>query len=164
MRVYHIPRTSVPDWFEDCRAYIEAALLLHPFLTVDEVRYLCESGPFVLTVVISDEGTVAGCFVTEMLIFPKRRVVNIVFMGGSKGFLVQGLDEGLQTIEQEATRVGASAVCGAGRPGLSRVIRSKGYRSRATSFVWKELDHANEGRRQPESEPIAVGGGAPVHC
>lgn len=149
MKVYHIPRTSLSDWFGDVRDFVARACELHPFLDAEDVYTLCAQGPCVLTLAMEDDGKVCGCFVSEMLFYPKKRVVNIVLTGGNTGFLANGFRQGLELIEQEARRIGADALSAMGRPGWTRVAPKYGWRSASMTSVWKELGNV-EGRREPD--------------
>lgn len=152
MKCYHIPRQSVQDWFGDVREFLAGACALHPFMDVDDVYALCTQGPMVLTIVFEDSGQAMGCFVTEMLIFPKKRIVNVVMMGGSAGFLKEGFVTGLDELEKQAQSVGAAGICALGRPGLERMATKRGWHHRVVTSAWKEFGDHEQRRRQPTDE------------
>ena len=148
--VYFIPRAVLGDWFGDCRAYLEEACKIHPFLDIDDVYFLCAQGVLLLSIQTSETGRVRGCCVTEFVNYPKHRVINIVLCGGEPGFLENGFGELLGEIERRAKGLGATAIAAIGRVGWEKVAPTYGWHSKALRTLWKEISHV-EGRRNSEN-------------
>lgn len=144
--VYHIPRAVLGDWYEDLRGYIEEACKLHPFLDADDVFFLCQQNLLVMSMLTGPSGKPRGCCVTELVNYPKHRVVNIVLMGGERGFLEDGFAELLGEVERRAIELGATAISAIGRPGWEKVAPQYGWHCKPLRTLWKEAPHV-EGRR-----------------
>lgn len=115
---------------ERCRPWIEAALEYsggtHEFSDIVE-----GIGKGVLQL----WPTPKGCIVTEIVCFPKKRVLN-VFLGG--GELEQILDMH-QSVLEWAKAQGCSALTMSGRFGWKKPLKAHGWEVQHASYV-KEFD------------------------
>lgn len=110
--------TPQENWAR-CRPWIEAALETSPgFETIEDVERLIGEGTYQ---VFPGRNSVA---ITEIVSYPRRKVLNIVHGGGN-------LDELLSEIEPMMCAFARSQDCqtimGTGRKGWERVTKDRGY-------------------------------------
>jgi len=114
---------------ERCRPWIEAAL-----------KYSGGTHAFEDVAEAVEEGTMQlwpaprGCIVTEVLAFPRKKVVNVFLGGGELEQLVDMHD----SIAEWGRQNGCNAATIAGRPGWQRVYKSRGW-SPLHTVLTKEL-------------------------
>ena len=71
-----------------------------------------------------------GCAVTEIIIFPRKRVFHIFLAGGEKNQIVD-MDE---SAVQFAKMQGCTSMTVAGRRGWARVLKQKGWAEQFTTL------------------------------
>ena len=74
-----------------------------------------------------------SAFITEFVIFPQKRVLNLIFCGGD----YEELEEMLPSIEAFAKRAGCKRLYGGGRPGWLRKLKHLGFEQE--HMIRKEL-------------------------
>ena len=115
---------------ERCRKWIEAALEYsggtHNF---DDIVEGLKSG------VLQLWPTPRGCIVTEIVIYPRKRVLN-VFLGG--GELDQILDMHTDVIDWAKSQ-GCTALTMSGRAGWKKPLEPHGWKPQHSTYV-KEFD------------------------
>lgn len=118
------------DELERCREWIEAALEYsggtHNF---DDVAEGLKSG------VLQLWPTPKGCIVTEIVLYPRKRVLN-VFLGG--GELDQILDMHTDVVNW-AKAQGCTALTMSGRAGWKKPLAPHGWKPQHATYV-KEFD------------------------
>ena len=75
-----------------------------------------------------------GCAVTEIIIFPRKKVFHIFLAGGEKDQIVEMDDSAVEF----ARAAGCTGMTIAGRKGWSRVLKSKGW-TEAFTTLSKEI-------------------------
>lgn len=90
--------------------------------------------------VVLNEDTIMGVTITRFWQYPRKRCLDMVFIGGDEGFSWK--DEMLSTLQSWARDGGCEAIESSGRPAFSRVFRDDGYR-----LLWQvyELPVADTG-------------------
>ena len=99
------------------RAYIEAALEYNNTHEFDDVAAGVLTGRYQLWEMPS------GCLITEVVTYPRRKVVN-VFLGGGDLQEVMGMHERL---EAWAAEIGAKSLTVSGRHGWARTLPKHGW-------------------------------------
>ncbi len=89
---------------------------------------------------MNDESEFILALLTEVLTFPKMKVLHIVFIGGRE--LAYGL-EFFDCVEMWAHKQGAMKSYGIGREGFLRVLKPYGYVKSAVAFE-KDISHMVE--------------------
>ena len=71
-----------------------------------------------------------GCAVTEIIIFPQKKIFHVFLAGGEKGQIVDMNDSAVEF----AKAAGCSGMTIAGRKGWSRVLKEKGWTEAFTTL------------------------------
>ncbi len=106
-----------PEWemqWIRCKPYIEEALRYQDSYTIDHVEDKISNGLFHLW------AGKESALVTEFVIFPKHKVLNLLFCGGDYNELV----EMLPSIEAFARAAECKRLYGGGRKGWSRKLKA----------------------------------------
>ena len=72
-----------------------------------------------------------GCLITELIVYPRKRVLNVFLGGGDLDQLVDMHD----AVAAWAKAQGCDAATINGRPGWQRVYRGRGWKALATTLV-----------------------------
>ena len=119
-----------PEWemqWIRCKPYIEEALRYQGSYTIDHVEDKISNGLFHLW------AGKESALVTEFVIFPKHKVLNLLFCGGDYNELV----EMLPSIEAFARAAECKRLYGGGRKGWSRKLKHLGFEEE--HMIRKEL-------------------------
>jgi len=119
-----------PEWemqWIRCKPYIEEALKYQDSYTIDHVEDKISNGLFHLW------AGKESALVTEFVIFPKHKVLNLLFCGGDYNELV----EMLPSIEAFARAAECKRLYGGGRKGWSRKLKHLGFEEE--HMIRKEL-------------------------
>jgi len=119
-----------PEWemqWIRCKPYIEEALQYQDSYTIDHVEDKISNGLFHLW------AGKESALVTEFVIFPKHKVLNLLFCGGDYNELV----EMLPSIEAFARAAECKRLYGGGRKGWSRKLKHLGFKEE--HMIRKEL-------------------------
>tara|TARA_R100001086_G_scaffold247876_1_gene183369 strand:- start:133 stop:528 length:396 start_codon:yes stop_codon:yes gene_type:complete len=119
-----------PEWemqWIRCKPYIEEALQYQDSYTIDHVEDKISNGLFHLW------AGKESALVTEFVIFPKHKVLNLLFCGGDYNELV----EMLPSIEAFARAAECKRLYGGGRKGWSRKLKHLGFEEE--HMIRKEL-------------------------
>ena len=119
-----------PEWemqWIRCKPYIEEALRYQDSYTIDHVEDKISNGLFHLW------AGKKSALVTEFVIFPKHKVLNLLFCGGDYNELV----EMLPSIEAFARAAECKRLYGGGRKGWSRKLKHLGFEEE--HMIRKEL-------------------------
>tara|TARA_Y100001937_G_C7130262_1_gene336979 strand:- start:2232 stop:2618 length:387 start_codon:yes stop_codon:yes gene_type:complete len=113
-------QNKLPDWeikWQFCKPLIEPALKHQDSYTIDDVEDKIRSGYFHLWP--GEE----SAFITEFIIMPRMRALNLIFCGGN----YEELTSMLPSIESFAKAAGCKRLYGGGRPGWYRKIKHLGF-------------------------------------
>tara|TARA_A100001201_G_scaffold98253_1_gene84699 strand:+ start:715 stop:1110 length:396 start_codon:yes stop_codon:yes gene_type:complete len=119
-----------PEWemqWIRCKPYIEEALRYQDSYTIDHVEDKISNGLFHLW------AGKESALVTEFVIFPKHKVLNLLFCGGDYNELVKMLP----SIEAFARAAECKRLYGGGRKGWSRKLKHLGFEEE--HMIRKEL-------------------------
>ena len=119
-----------PEWemqWIRCKPYIEEALKYQDSYTIDHVEDKISNGLFHLW------AGKESALVTEFVIFPKHKVLNLLFCGGDYNELVKML----QSREAFARAAECKRLYGGGRKGWSRKLKHLGFEEE--HMIRKEL-------------------------
>ncbi len=119
-----------PEWemqWIRCKPYIEEAIETQDSYTIKDVEDKISNGLFHLW------AGKESALVTEFVIFPKHKVLNLLFCGGDYNELV----EMLPSIEAFARAAECKRLYGGGRKGWSRKLKHLGFEEE--HMIRKEL-------------------------
>lgn len=90
--------------------------------------------------IVLDEDEIIGITVTRFWQYPRKKCLDMVFIGGDEGFSWK--DIMLDTLQRWAADNGCECIESSGRPGFARAFRDDGYR-----LLWQvyELPVTNMG-------------------
>ena len=90
--------------------------------------------------VVFDEDTIKGVTITRFWQYPRKKCLDMVFIGGDEGFSWK--EPMLNMLQNWAQDHGCEAIESSGRPGFARAFRDDGYR-----MLWQvyELPVSNAG-------------------
>ena len=111
---------SKEEWeyeWERCKPFIEKAVKHQDSYTIDDVEDKIRHGLFHLW-----PGK-ESAFVTEIIIFPQNKAMNLLFCGGN----YKEIEEILESIEIFAKNAGIKRLYGGGRKGWIRKIKHLGF-------------------------------------
>jgi hypothetical protein len=122
--------TELDKELERCRKWIEDALeYAHGTHLFDDIADGIRKGVMQLW------PTPRGCIVTEIVVFPRKKVVNIFLVGGELDQIV----DMHESVIQWAKSQGCSALTGHGRAGWERPLKKYGWNVTHVSYE-KEFD------------------------
>lgn len=76
--------------------------------------------------VVTEEGDIKGITVTRFWDYPRKRCLDMLFLGGDDGFSWK--DPMLATLRRWAREAGCEVIESSGRPGFARAFKDDGYR------------------------------------
>lgn len=117
-------------WPQVIPLLLAAKEIWEEYYTLDSLLMLLQQKRMQLWT-MNDENEFILALLTELLIFPKMKVLHIVFIAGNE--LKTGL-EFFDCIEMWARKQGAMRSYGIGRKGFLRVLRPYGYVAKAVTF------------------------------
>jgi hypothetical protein len=124
------PQDDREPWeieFERCQHWIEKALKYQDFYTIEDIKAKISYGMFHLW-----PGK-RSAMITELVIFPQNKALNLIFCGGD----YTELEDMLPSIEKFARKLECKRLYGGGRKGWLRKIQHLGFE--ADYMVKKEL-------------------------
>ena len=119
-KVIDHPTKATATWeqeFARCQPWIEQSLKYQDNYTINDVRDKIGNGSFHLW-----PGP-KSFMVTELVVFPQNRALNIIFCGGD----YQELETMLTTVELFARKLHCKRLYGGGRKGWIRKIKHLGF-------------------------------------
>lgn len=121
--------TDIRANFDRCRPWIEAALeYANGTHSIDDIWHGVVAGQYQFW------PAEKGCFITEVIDFPQKRVFHVFLAGGELRQLRQMVD----SLESFANALGCQSIMISGRTGWIRVLRDRGVRPSYQVMV-KEL-------------------------
>ena len=152
--IYPILSHDAPTIWPEVSDYVTRALKLTlGQINADTVLEKIKTQDMQLWVIA--ESAILGAMVTEILIYPNRKILRVVTLGG-EGWDNWG-SEIVETLDSYAKYVGATGIEFVGRKGWSKKLAQHGYSTRCAYFQ-KELENVRDtsGRRTDATEqPIA---------
>lgn len=130
--------TIVPVEYID-RFWDEVRPLLEPAVEVTSGRFTTydvyvglQQGQYQLWVSFDDNARIAGCVITEVIDYPSKRCLNMLFTAGAniKAWMVS-MNE---MLGRWARDQGCELIEGHGRPGWARLVAKLGCRPLACTF------------------------------
>lgn len=126
-------------WALAAPLFLEGAAEWERFLDLDDIHHELVAGRFRLWMALDGEGVTLALLTSEEE-YPKRKVLRLLWMGGSE--LKSALPM-LEIIELWAARRGVRTVEVLGRRAWARVLRPYGYAPRSV-LVTKDLTRVKE--------------------
>jgi len=137
LKFHVIPIPLLPEFWEFAREYLEKALLVHPYLDIDDLRLLVEREHCDL--ILATRGTSIVCAVCmEIQVFPKHRVGNVVALGG-KLLMNNGMNQILDYLESWCLKNHCDTLGMIGRPGWIKTVMSRHGKHLPLLQGWKSL-------------------------
>lgn len=107
------------EWFR-CRKWIENALeYTGGTHTIEDIEDGVESGAYQFFCSLS------AAVVTEILVYPRMKVLNYFLIGGNLGELIQEIEPFVTNWAKE--KMGCKKAIGIGRKGFERAFRARGF-------------------------------------
>jgi|ERR1043166_1277648 hypothetical protein len=114
------------------------ALAPHPFLDSDDILWLALNGRAYVIAVLDGE-RVAGVIIMELHQYPKRRIGNILALAGEVGSMERFSDEVEGFLIRWCRENSLDSLGMLGRPGWSRVLGARGWRTQPMCVAWLPL-------------------------
>lgn len=152
--IYPILSHDAPAIWPEVSDYVTRALRLTlGQINADTVLEKIKTQDMQLWVIA--ESAILGAMVTEILIYPNRKILRVVTLGG-EGWDNWG-SEIVETLDSYAKYVGATGIEFVGRKGWSKKLAQHGYSTRCAYFQ-KELENVrktSDRRTDATEQPIA---------
>ena len=152
--IYPILSHDAPAIWPEVSDYVTRALnLTLGQINADTVLEKIKTQDMQLWVIA--ESAILGAMVTEILIYPNRKILRVVTLGG-EGWDNWGSDI-VETLDSYAKYVGATGIEFVGRKGWSKKLAQHGYSTRCAYFQ-KELENVrdtSDRRTDATEQPIA---------
>lgn len=157
--IRRVPAALAGDIWPAIEQHAKAAMGRHPFMDETDLLGLILSGHACLFIKVAG-GHITGFAATEVVIFPRCKVANIIACGGERGFLDTAIHEMLPELRKWGEEQAAKylAILGA-RPGWLKPLRDEGGNAEKFVTWWTELGGV-QGRRQFEESDADHGRGA----
>ena len=152
--IYPILSHDAPAIWPEVSDYVTRALKLTlGQINADSVLERIKAQDMQLWVIA--ESAILGAMVTEILIYPNRKILRVVTLGG-EGWDNWG-SEIVETLDSYAKYVGATGIEFVGRKGWIKKLAQHGYSTRCAYFQ-KELENVrktSDRRTDAAEQPIA---------
>lgn len=123
MKIVHIPAFLVPEVWDEASPLIEKALAYASGrFDINDVLEALLEGRLAL-VATFDEGKMIGAMTFEIVTYPRKRSLRIVFLGGER--YLEWMVDATNFLEDWARRVGATLLEIEGRPGWEKYLKGK---------------------------------------
>ena len=76
-----------------------------------------------------------GCAVTEIIVYPNKKVLHVFLAGGNQGHGIEQITDMHDDAVEWGKAQGCDGMTIAGRKGWQRVLESKGWRQQFTTLV-----------------------------
>lgn len=124
MSLYGVNREEIDEWWPQIRHLVEKPLVRTGVIadfSPEDVRDLIRSGDMQCWIGHSD-GKILVCGITEIMVYPRRKVLGIPFVGAEDGSIALWLAH-IETLKDFARHHGCEIVRGWGRKGWVRALR-----------------------------------------
>ena len=117
-------------WPQVEHLFLENSEQWEELFTIESIKFSLHKGVMQLWT-MNDRDEFMLALITEVLQFPKKTLVNLLFLAGSD--LREGL-KFLDCVEMWGRKQGAVTVVGAGIPAVARMLKSYGYEIKTVRF------------------------------
>lgn len=114
-------------WPRIFRHFVKAAEYTFGRYEPEDILEFVVNGQAHLWVALDDEGEIVGVTVTRFWEYPRKRCLDLVFLGGDEGFSWK--EPMLNLLQAWARDSGCEAIEAAARPAFARVFKDDGYRT-----------------------------------
>jgi hypothetical protein len=136
-KVIQIPPSEIPNVWTGVQSWLEAAIWHgNGELLTEDLYVCCLQSRMQLWISVNADYVPHGALVTEVITYPRKRVVRIVALGG-KSFK-EWLPALEKTGDEWARKVGATAIEAMGRKGWLRFLRGTRFKEKYC-FMIKEV-------------------------
>jgi hypothetical protein len=133
--------------WQDLHTQIVGAMRYHGSMDANDVLLLLQQNRLAMIAAIVDN-ELLGCFIIEVVEFPRKKVCNIVAVAGRNGATRSWINEMLQYLEGWALERGCDSIAGIGRKGWM-VAKEFGWKTEQRAILVKDL--TDERRRRYSS-------------
>lgn len=138
MRIYDVPVEMIEDFWPLASPLLKLAVDHNPHMEIDDLLQLLNAQYGQLSVVI-ESGVVTAAAVIERVVYPSHVVGNVLFMAGKKGTMGARMDALINHVTQWAKSHGCDRIAFIGLPGLAKVVKRQGGRSKHLIHAWRDL-------------------------
>lgn len=132
IQVSMVPRELVDSCWEQVKPYMEkAAKYTYGRYTCDDIYDSVKEHDYQLWVAF-EEGKIKGAVVTNVIIYPKRKLLCMAFCGGIE--LVKWKDPMLAILQKFAANIGCDGIEATARKGWAKVFKNDGYKQHWVTF------------------------------
>lgn len=136
--IREVPLSLLPPLWSAIEPMLTAALEYHPFMDAEGIRQRILAGAAEIILVL-DEAKIAGVIAMEVIAYPQHRVGNILALAGKDGSMAQFDDEVEAFLVQWCRERSLDSLAMLGRPGWSKVLEMRGWRTQLMCTAWKNL-------------------------
>jgi len=137
MKIIQIPPSEIPKLWTGIKDWLEKAVWHgNGELLTEDLYAFCLQSRMQLWISVNNDYVPCGACVTEVIDYPRKRVIRIIALGG-KDFRIL-METGSQALEQWAKKIGASAIEVIGRKGWLRFLKDTQFKERYC-FMVKEV-------------------------
>lgn len=128
MKVALLPAEHIFNWWPKLRGFVSRAVeYSHGRYEPEDLLEGALDGKFSVWVAyVPDGGEIKGVVVTAVIEYPRKRCLDMTFMGGDDGF--DWKEPMLEALQGWAKTNGCSALEASGRTALAKVFKDDGYR------------------------------------
>lgn len=141
MHVSAVPTEHVISVWPKVRPHMEkAAVWTHGRYEVGDILDCLLEGERQLWIVFEDDGEIKGAVVTGFNVYPRKKYLDLTFIGGDDGFSWK--EPMLKMLQHWAYDTQCDGIESSGRAGWSRIFKDDGYK-----LLWQsyELPVASSG-------------------
>lgn len=126
---------------DEARALLsQAEDIISEFMSIEDVLLRVAAGKYQLWMA-REEKIPFLCMVTEIITYPNKRVLKIVFLAGIE---FRGFWNNMPVLEHWASKLGCSEITMQTRPAIAKLLEDQGYKVEAL-VVGKKLDAQRKG-------------------
>lgn len=136
--IREIPIALIKPIWKAMEPHFAEALKPHPFLDSEGLLWLALNERAYLVAVLDDE-RVAGVIALDIQQYPKKRVGNVLALGGETGSMERFADE-VETFLVEWCHANSLDSLGMlGRPGWGKTLARRGWQVQSIVCAWKDV-------------------------
>jgi len=136
--IREIPLPLLPRLWSSLGPHLERALRRHPFLDLEGLQWLAFNGRAYIIAVL-DGDRIAGVIALDIQQYPKKRIGNVLALGGEIGSLERFSDEVESFLLQWCRENSLDSLGMLGRPGWSKYLARRGWHVQPIICAWKDV-------------------------
>lgn len=136
--IREIPATLIKPLWSAMEPHVAAALEHHPFLDAEGLLWLALTGRAYLIAVLDGE-RVAGVVALDIQQYPKKRVGNVLALGGEVGSMERFSDEVEMFLIEWCRENSLDSLGMLGRPGWGKTLARRGWQVQPIACAWKDV-------------------------